>query len=312
MFEKRPTENSPKARRKWFWQWYLMQLVFSSINVENMPLEMECSFKYSLLLQGRVIFFRDREKNELRALPFKNGGAVPVYFNQIVNMLVTNPVIGEYRFHEGESDNCTVYLTFLDKMQLGCGFWDMIDYFSDDLSENDLSIKMAQIVKRLPTVFVGYNDNDYAAINNLIQSIVDGETALAVKSTINDMIQRLDASDSKTTLSEFTEYQQYKLGQFYSMLGVNAVWNMKREAVAASENATSGETARFNISDIADNLNEQLKIVNERFGTDFKVTLNVIQAAELAAEIDEIVDTGKDEMDDTDNPESDGVDNGSN
>lgn len=310
MFEKRPTNGSPKERRKWFWQWYLMQIVFSSIDVENMPLDIECSFKYSLFLQGRVIFFKDR-LGELRALPFKNGGGVPVYFNQIIDMLVTNPVIGDYRFKEGDSDNCTVYLTFLDKMQLGCGFWDMIDSFSDDLSENDLSIKMAQVIKRLPTVFIGYNDNDFAAINNLIQSVVDGETALAVKSSINDMIQRLDAAESKTQLSEFTEYQQYKLGQFYGMLGVNAVWNMKREAVAASENATSGETARFNISDIAGNLNIQLEKVNERFGTDFRATLNVIQAAELAAAIDEIVSSG-DEPDETEPDETDPESEGNN
>lgn len=300
MFEKRPTNGSPKERRKWFWQWFLMHIVLSSIDLENMSPEMECSFKYAFFLEGRVIFFRDRQ-GELRALPFKNGGGVPVYFNQIVETLVTNPVIGDYRFKEGESDNCTVYLTFLDRMQLGRGFWDLIDTFSDDLSENDLSIKMVQVIKRMPTVFIGYNDNDYAAINNLIQSVVDGETALAVKSSINDMIQRLDASDTKTQLSEFTEYQQYKLGQFYGMLGVNAVWNMKREAVAASENKTSGETARFNISDIADNLNNQLNTVNERFGTNFHAELNIIQAAELAGEIDEIVSTGEDESETQDN-----------
>lgn len=250
--------------------------------------EMETAFKFALFLQGRVIFFRDR-KGILRALPFTNGGEVPVYFNQIVRMLVVNPVIGEYTFNYGESDNAVVYLTFLDRMQLGRGFWDLIEIFSDDLSENDLSVKMAQIIKRLPTVFVGQSDMDYAALNNMVQSIVDGETNLVVQSPINDMIKRLDASDSKTHLSEFTEYQQYKLGQFYSLLGVNSVWNMKREAVAASENVTSGETARFNIADIAENLNDQLKRVNELFGTDFRVKLNIIQAAELTGDIDEIV-----------------------
>lgn len=288
MFKLRPTLKSEKQKRKWFWQWYLMHIVFSSIEMENMDEEMECGFKYALFLEGRVIFFRDRE-NILRALPFTNGGAVPIYFNQIDSMLVTNPVIGEYRFDYGADDNAVVYLTFLDRMQLGCGFWDLIDVVSDDLSENDLSVKMAQIVKRLPTVFVGKTDMDYAALNNMLQSITDGETDIVVQSPINDMVQRLDASDSKTQLSEFTEYQQYKLGQFYGMLGVNSVWNMKREAVAASENLTAGETARFNIADIAENLNQQLERVNALFGTEFHAKLNIIQAAEIDSEIDDIV-----------------------
>lgn len=287
MFKKRPTPKSEKQKRKWFWQWYLTHIVFSSIEMENMPEDMECSFKYALFLEGRVIFFKDK-LGELRALPFNNGGAVPVYFNQIESMLVTNPVIGEYRFNYGEDDNAVVYLTFLDRMQLGCGFWDMIDIFSDDLSENDLSVKMLQIIKRLPTIFIGKTDMDYAALNNMLQSITDGETDIVVKSPINDMVQRLDATDSKTQLSEFSEFQQYKLGQFYSMLGVNSVWNMKREAVAASENITSGETSRFNIADIAKNLNQQLERVNELFGTNFKTVLNIVQAAEIESDITEM------------------------
>ena len=71
------------------------------------------------------------------------------------------------------------------------------------------------------------------------------------------------------------------------MLGVNAVWNTKRERVAASENDVSGETARYNVADVVDNLNQQLDAVNKRFGTEYRVELNLIKSAEIEKQIND-------------------------
>lgn len=286
MYDEKPDFDSPMTRRRWFWQWFLTNAVFNLVDIENMESDMETNFKYCVLVMGRVLFFHDRD-GELRALYFKSGGEVPVYTGQIVNYLVTNPVIGEYRFSADDADSYAVYLTMLDRCQLACGFSDIIDTFAIDLAENDVSISMAQFWKRLPTIFTALSDNDLDAVMAIIKAVANGEKNVVAQSRIQDAIGRLDGGQSIVApLSEFTEYQQYKIGQFYAMLGVNTVWNMKRENVAAAENATNGETARYNIADIIDNLNDQLQEVNSRFGTNFTARLNVERAQEIAENVE--------------------------
>lgn len=308
MYNKKPDFDSPMTQRRWFWQWFLTNAVFNLVDVENMDADMETNFKYTVLVLGRTLFFCDRD-GVLRALYFRNGGEVPVYKYQIVRYLVTNPVIGEYRYSVDDADAYAVYLTMLDRCQMACGFSDMIDTFAVDLAENDVSISMAQFWKRLPTVFTALSDNDLDAVQTIIKSVANGETNVVAQSRIQDAIGRLDGGQAIVApLSEFTEYQQYKIGQFYAMLGVNTVWNMKRENVAAAENATNGETARYNIADIIDNLNDQLQEVNSRFGTNFAARLNVERAQEIAENVEgEPSDDGQND----DEPEE-GGDNGDN
>lgn len=304
MYDEKPDFDSPMTRRRWFWQWFLTNAVFNLVDVENMDADMETNFKYSVLVLGRTLFFKDND-GVLRALYFVNGGEVPVYPMQIVKYLVTNPIIGEFRFSVEDTDAYAVYLTMLDRCQMACGFSDIIDTFAEDLAENDVSISMAQFWKRLPTIFTALSDNDLDAVLAIIKAVANGEKNVVAQSRIQDAIGRLDGGQSIVApLSEFTEYQQYKIGQFYAMLGVNTVWNMKRENVAAAENATNGETARYNIADIIDNLNDQLKEVNFRFGTNFTARLNVERAQEIAENVE------GEPTDDGQNDESEGGDNG--
>lgn len=276
-----------KEARFAFWRQFLTNAVVNLIDIENMETPIETMFKMTTLIFGRSVFFRDKD-GILRCLPFSDGGEVPVYMGQIVKMLVVNPVIGEYRFNVEDTDNAPVYLTPLDRCQFARGFSILIDAYADELSDNDLSVRMVQMLKRLPVVFIGRSDNELAAIQAILDSVEQGEMNIKAQSSLAGMLERLDAGQSiLAPLSEFTEYQQYKLGQFYNMLGVNSVWNLKREKVAAAENDTSAETARYNIADIVDYVNEQLDVVNERFDTRYRARLNILKAAEIAAEVAE-------------------------
>lgn len=298
-------DAKPLAHRRYFWTWFLTNGVMNLVDIENMSPDMETNVKFSVLVFGRVMFFTDKN-GDTRALWFNNGGGVPVYPGQIVDMRVTNPVIGEYRFTTiGENlvnvstgePAAAVYLTMLDRMQIAAGFSDMINMFARDLAENDISVSMVQFLKRLPIIFKAKTDNDLEAAHGVLRAIYDGQPELIAQVPLTNMLERLDGNSSGVApLSEFTEYQQYKLGQFYSMLGVNTVWNLKPEKVAATENATNGETARYNIADIIDNLNDQLETVNTIFGTDFRARLNVERAREITETVtgNEPVDQGGD------------------
>lgn len=289
---KLPTRPNKEARpldhRRYFWTWFLTNGIFNLVDIENMEPDMETNFKYSALIFGRVLFFKDRD-GELRALYFTDAGEVPIYPGQIVRLRVVNPVLGEFTFNRDQvgKDCAPVYLTMLDRCQCAAGFSDLVNTFARDLAENDVSISMAQFLKRLPVVFKAKTDPDLEAIRGVLQAVFDGRPEIVAQSPLANMLERMDGTQGAVTpLTEFTEYQQYKLGQFYGILGVNTVWNIKREKVAAAENATNGETARYNIADIIDNLNQQLTAVNALFGTNFYARLNVERAQEIAETVE--------------------------
>ena len=274
-----------KYARFRFWRWYLTTAVLNLFDVENMEPDMETSFKLSVLLGGRAAFFRKQEK--VWCLPFADGGEVPVYCGEIIKVLVANPVLGEFTGTVGTDCEC-VYLTPMDRVQLGSGFSWLIDETAEALSDNDLSVRCVQFNKRIPTVFVGHTDPERIGMECISAKIDDGEPKLIVQSPLARSIERLDSgSNNVAPLSEFTEYQQYKLGTFYTMLGVNSPWNTKRERVQAAENDANAETARYNIADIVTNLNLQLDAVNSMFDTDYHVKLTLVESAKIDAEIAE-------------------------
>ena len=296
MFPDHIKPNTRKYHRFRFWRWYLTTAVLNLFNVENMDPDMETSFRLSVLLGGRVVFFK--KDGTVYALPFANGGEVPVYYGEIIRVLVTNPVIGEFTGTPGTDCEC-VYLTPLDRVQLGEGYNWLINETADALSDNDLSIRCVQRLKRLPTVFVGHTDPERIAMQNVLHNIDDGNTDIIAQSPLNKSVERLDAAASGVSLlSEFTEYQQYKLGQFYTMLGVNSPWNTKRERVQAAENDANQETARYNIADVIDSMNDQLQRVNAMFGTSYQAHLTLIESAKID---DEIADETDDEPTDSQN-----------
>lgn len=298
---KLPTRPDDKARplehRRYFWTWFFINAIFNLVDIEDMPPDMETNAKYSILIFGRTLFFNDKSGN-LRSLYFTDAGEVPIYPGQIVRMRVVNPVIGEYTYTADKIgvDCVPVYLTMLDRCQIAAGFSDLVRTFAQDLAENDVSISMAQFLKRLPVVFKAKTDPDLEAIKAVLMAVWDGRPEIVAQSPLANMLERMDGTQGAVTpLTEFTEYQQYKLGQFYAILGVNTVWNIKREKVAAAENATNGETARYNIADIIDNLNDQLTDVNRVFGTNFRARLNVERAQEIAETVeDDNPDTAED------------------
>lgn len=284
--ETAPKPGTRKYQRFRFWRWYLTTTVLNLFNVDNMEPDMETSFKLAVLLGGRVCFLK--KSGTVYALPFANGGDVPIYYGEIIRVLVTNPVLGEFTGTPGKNCEC-VYLTPLDRVQLSDGYSMLINETADALADNDLSVRCVQRLKRIPTVFIGHTDPEKLAMQAVLKSIDDGDTEILAQSPLTRSVERLDAGSNNTTpLSEFTEYQQYKLGQFYTMLGVNSPWNTKRERVQAAENDANGETARYNIADVIENMNMQLDRVNAMFGTEYRANLTLIESAKIDAEIAEL------------------------
>ena len=73
---------------------------------------------------------------------------------------------------------------------------------------------------------------------------------------------------------QFIELHQYLKGSMFNELGLNANYNMKREALGAGESGLNADILFPLVDDMLANRQECLDEVNKKYGTNIKVDFN--------------------------------------
>ena len=289
-----------------FWRRYLIDMVYNSIYCENMSEKQEHMFKRSLLLYGKVAFFNLKNtstsspldnKDDVYCYHFTTAGYIGFY-PEYYKILITNPVLNEELTLTVDKDCKLVFLEDFDRDidyvdTCHGGFSYLIDETARLLTDNTISINQCQFTKRIPTIFTASTDNELLGVMGILEKIRQGTHAIVARTKLDGFIKRLDASGTAIpTLQEFTEYQQYVLGQFCTAIGISSVWNMKRERVSAVETETSTNISQYNLESMLQRVDDQLQEVNQMFNTNYRVKF--------------VSDDISDETDETDEPEQEG------
>lgn len=302
-----------------FWKRYLIDMVYNSIYCENMSKKQEHMFKRSLLLYGKVAFFNLKNistsspldnKDDVYCYHFTTAGYIGFY-PEYYRILITNPVLNEELTLTVDKDCKLVFLEDFDRDidyvdTCHGGFSYLIDETARLLTDNTISINQCQFTKRIPTIFTASTDNELLGVMGILEKIRQGTHAIVTRTKLDGFVKRLDASGTAIpTLQEFTEYQQYVLGQFCTAIGISSVWNMKRERVSAIETETSTNISQYNLESMLQRVDEQLQEVNQMFNTNYRVKF-VSDDIEDENSVD-----STDSTDSTDNTEGDSDDNSS-
>ena len=302
-----------------FWKRYLIDMVYNSIYCENMSKKQEHMFKRSLLLYGKVAFFNLKNtstsspldnKDDVYCYHFTTAGYIGFY-PEYYRILITNPVLNEELTLTVDKDCKLVFLEDFDRDidyvdTCHGGFSYLIDETARLLTDNTISINQCQFTKRIPTIFTASTDNELLGVMGILEKIRQGTHAIVARTKLDGFIKRLDASGTAIpTLQEFTEYQQYVLGQFCTAIGISSVWNMKRERVSAVETETSTNISQYNLESMLQRVDEQLQEVNQMFNTNYRVKF-VSDDIEDENSVD-----STDSTDSKDNTEGDSDDNSS-
>lgn len=295
-----------------FWKRYLIDMVYNSIYCDNMSKRQEHMFKRSLLLYGKVAFFNLKNTsinspldntNDVYCYHFTTAGYIGFY-PEYYKILITNPVLNEELTLTVDEDCKLVFLEDFDRdidYTDTChgGFSYLIDETARLLTDNTISINQCQFTKRIPTIFTASTDNELLGVMGILEKIRQGTHAIVARTKLDGFVKRLDASGSAIpTLQEFTEYQQYVLGQFCTAIGISSVWNMKRERVSAIETETSTNISQYNLESMLQRVDEQLQDVNKMFGTDYRVKFVSDEITDESEESEESDET-KNDVDET-------------
>lgn len=232
---------------------------------ENLPDTIPVEYlEYYLQTAGHCCIAK--VKGELYALLGSPGGEYDVYY-QPTTYTVANPYLDL-------SDTFTIgkdcVLAKSDFM--GLGILPLLTRYSGLMAENVLTIRASDINMRNMFLLSAPDDDTLASAQEFVSRLEDGKLSVIADSPFFEGIR----SQTSTTgngdyMVQFIELQQYLKGSMYNELGLNANFNMKREALSGDELAMNDDALMPLIDQMLEARRKFVGEVNDLFGTDISV-----------------------------------------
>lgn len=209
--------------------------------------------------------------------------------------IVANPAL-QYNESLKIDEQCVVMLNDY----LYQGLMPLFNKYGSMLVEAEMSLKYAIINARVPALVQADNDATYASAESFFNKIVEGKEYGIVSS--KEFFEGIKTHDfyKEAYIKDLIEAIQYIKGSWYNEIGLNAAFNMKREAINEAEATLNEDILYPTIDTMLECRRLALEKVNKMYNTNITVELNSVWAQNreqeaLAfereeAEIDEIKD----------------------
>lgn len=235
------------------------------------------------------------------------GGKPNVYYLPTI-ATVANPALN-YNANLKIDEECVVMLN--DYYYQGLS--PLFNKYGNLLVEAEISLKYAIINARVPALIQADNDATYKSAEEFFRKVIDGkEYGIISSKEFFDGIRSHDFY-KQAYIKDLIESIQYIKGSWYNEIGLNAAFNMKREAINEAEAALNEDILYPTIDTMLECRKAGLEKVNEMFGTNITVELDSVwqqnrdkEELVLEKEESEIYDLKKEESDTNDSDEKDG------
>ena len=156
------------------------------------------------------------------------------------------------------------------------GLTPLFNKYASQLAENELSMYMATINTRIQSAISAGDDTTKESAQKFIDDLIKGKLSVIADNPFLESLKTLPLSTSANTnvLGDLIEQEQYLKASWYNELGLNANYNMKREALNSAESTINNDI----LFPLVDEMLKQRQIaceqINALFGTDISVELS--------------------------------------
>lgn len=157
------------------------------------------------------------------------------------------------------------------------GLLPMFNRYATLLAETDISLKFASVNARIPEIVFADNDATRASAMEYFKQIEEGkEMGVIGSKAFFEGIKTADYSSkaSATNIKDLIELQQYLKSNWFIELGLNANYNMKREAINESESAMNEDALLPLIDDMLACRKSGVEKINAMYGLNIDVELS--------------------------------------
>lgn len=198
-------------------------------------------------------------------------GGRPNEYYQPTNFIVANPYL---QFFKTVKVNEEGVLMWNDYSHMGLSL--MIRRYAELMAECDITLRFGLINDRLVSILYANNDNSKESAEAFMKDVEDGsKLGVILGDTWVDDNGDFRVNDYRKAntqdLKDVMELQQYLKASFWNDIGIQANYNMKREAINDSEAGMNEESLKPFIDDMLECRKEALEKINKQFGTNIMV-----------------------------------------
>lgn len=220
-------------------------------------------------------------KGDLYALAGNPGGAPDPYYRPTL-YVVANPALGysaslkilNHLEPFGEQENqgeCVLIRN--DTNMVGLNY--IHSRYSTQLSENDISIRSAQINSRQHTLIDAQTDTEKESAEEYFAQLEAGKWGVISEKAFLDGVHVQNVStQSSNSIIQLIELQQYLKASWFNEIGLNANFNMKREYLSEEEIKASTDILLPLIDDMLKCREDAVSLINSTYGTNISVKKN--------------------------------------
>lgn len=152
------------------------------------------------------------------------------------------------------------------------GLMPMFSKFASALVENELTMNMVDINSRISALIDAPDDATKASAEKYLQDIEDGKSGIIASTAFFDGIRAQPYGEHNyQRLTDLIEYEQYMKASWFNELGLNANYNMKREAITSNESQLNDDMLLPFVDDMFNCRKEQLEQINDMFDTNITI-----------------------------------------
>lgn len=152
------------------------------------------------------------------------------------------------------------------------GLMPLFRRYASALVENDLTMNIVDINSRIAALIDASDDATKVSAEKFLSDIEEGKNGVIASSAFFDGIRAQPYGEHNyQRLTDLIEYQQYMKASWFNELGLNANYNMKREAITSNESQLNDDMLLPLIDDMLECRQLAWSEVNDMFGTDIEV-----------------------------------------
>ena len=203
---------------------------------------------------------------KLYALLGNAGGELDEYY-QPTKYIVANPALNLTKdFTIGE--DCVYCRNDYNAL----GLTPLISRYCGLMTENCLTVRLSDINMRMMSLLSAPDDTTLQSAKQYMKDLEEGKLGVVGEAPFFDGLKVQSKSiGNGDYMIQFIELQQYLKGSLYNELGINANFNMKREALSGQEVALNDDALMPLIDDMLKQRRAMCDELNEMFGLNVSV-----------------------------------------
>ena len=248
--------------------WYMFARTQSLFTWHGLPETIpQRNLELYLQINGScAIYSRD---GNLYAFTGGFGGELNVYYMPTI-YTISNPAL-HFSVNAEIDKNCII----IPNDSAYQGLFPLHTRYARNMIETEVSIYLANINSRIISLISAQDDRTRKSAEKYLQDIVDGKIGIVGEQAFFDDLKTSPFSaKGQSVITDLIELMQYLKASWYNEIGLNANYNMKREAINSNESQMNNDALLPFIDDMKKCRETAIDKINNMFGTNISIEYN--------------------------------------